>query len=85
MGRAAHTLSMLGLCLALATTTAVATAVPTAPATISDQEGQRKALYQSELEQNLLLRTHLGYGFLAAHGLCGRSPAGSCPALAISR
>jgi hypothetical protein len=38
------------------------------PSTIEDLTNQRKALYQSELEQNLLLRTQLGYGFIAALG-----------------
>jgi hypothetical protein len=55
--------------LALATTTTVVTiAAPAQATTIAGQTGQRKALYQSELEQNLLLRTQLGYGLVAEYG-----------------
>ncbi len=55
--------------LALVTTTTVGTiAAPAQATTIADQTGQRKALYQSELEQNLLLRTQLGYGLIAHYG-----------------
>jgi hypothetical protein len=38
------------------------------PTRIGDVTDQRKALSQSELEQNLLLRTQLGYGFIATLG-----------------
>jgi hypothetical protein len=55
------------LCLALATALSAA-ATPASPTTIGDLTDQRQALYQSELEQNLLLRTQLGYGFIAALG-----------------
>jgi hypothetical protein len=55
--------------LALATTTTVVTiAAPAQATTIAGQTSQRKALYQSELEQNLLLRTQLGYGLVAEYG-----------------
>jgi hypothetical protein len=50
------------------TTTAVTIAAPAQATMIADQTGQRKALYQSELEQNLLLRTQLGYGLIAHYG-----------------
>jgi hypothetical protein len=69
MGRMDRKLLMVVSCLALATTTTVVTIAAPAPAiTIAGQTGQRKALYQSELEQNLLLRTQLGYGLIAAYG-----------------
>jgi hypothetical protein len=55
--------------LALATTIAVATiTAPAQATTIAGQISQRKVLYQSELEQNLLLRTQLGYGLIAEYG-----------------
>jgi hypothetical protein len=56
------------LCLALATVLGVAATTPASPTTIGDLTEQRKALYRSELEQNLLLRTQLGNGFIAALG-----------------
>jgi hypothetical protein len=69
-------LFMVVLSFALATTTtAVATTAPTSPATIAQQTGQRKALYQSELEQNLLLRSQMGYTFIAAYGPFGPTDA----------
>jgi hypothetical protein len=69
MGRMDRKLLMVVSCLALATTTTVVTIAAPAPATtIPGQTGQRKALYQSELEQNLLLRTQLGYGLIAEYG-----------------
>jgi hypothetical protein len=62
--------------LALAITTTVATIAAPAPATtIANRTGQQKALYQSELEQNLLLRTQLGYGFIAEYGPLRMPPA----------
>ena len=62
--------------LALAITTTVATiAGPAQATTVVDQNGQRKALYQSELEQNLLLRTQLGYGLIAEYGPLRMPPA----------
>jgi hypothetical protein len=62
--------------LALAITTTVATiAAPAAATTIANRTGQQKALYQSELEQNLLLRTQLGYGFIAEYGPLRMPPA----------
>jgi hypothetical protein len=70
MRRSYRMLLMVVLSFALATTTtaALATAAPTPPTTIAEQSGQRKALYQSELEQNLLLRSQLGYRFIAEYG-----------------
>jgi hypothetical protein len=56
------------LSLALAIALSVAAATPASPPTIGYLTDQRKALYQSELEQNLLLRTQLGYSFIAALG-----------------
>lgn len=67
---------MVVLSLALATTTTVIPIATAAQATTTaDQTGQQKALYQSELEQNLLLRTQLGYGFIAEHGPLRMPPA----------
>jgi hypothetical protein len=69
MRRIDRKLLMVVSCLALATTTTVVTiAAPAQAITIAGQTGQRKALYQSELEQNLLLRTQLGYGLIAEYG-----------------
>jgi hypothetical protein len=62
--------------LALTTTAVAIIAAPAQATTIADQTGQRKALYQSELEQNLLLRTQLGYGLVAEYGPL-RMPPGS--------
>jgi hypothetical protein len=76
MRRISRRLFMVVLSLALATTTPVATiAAPAQATTIANQTGQQKALYQSELEQNLLLRTQLGYGFIAEYGPLRMSPA----------
>jgi hypothetical protein len=76
MRRIYRRLFMVVLSLALATTTTVATiAAPAQATTIANQTGQQKALYQSELEQNLLLRTQLGYGFIAEYGPLRMSPA----------
>ena len=72
MGRISRKPLMVVSSLALATTTAVGTiAAPAQAPTIVDLTGQRSALYQSELEQNLLLRTQLGYGLIAAYGPFG--------------
>jgi hypothetical protein len=76
MRRISRRLFMVVLSLALATTTPVATiAAPAQATTIANQTGQQKALYQSELEQNLLLRTQLGYGFIAEYGPLRMPPA----------
>jgi hypothetical protein len=76
MRRIYRRLFMVVLSLALATTTIVATiAAPAQATTIAGQSGQQKALYQSELEQNLLLRTQLGYGFIAEYGPLRMPPA----------
>jgi hypothetical protein len=61
-------LRLLYVGLAIALSVAAAIATPAPPTTIGDLTDQRKVLYQSELEQNLLLRTGLGYGFVAALG-----------------
>jgi hypothetical protein len=76
MRRSYRTLFMVVLSFASATTTsALATAAPTPPTTIAEQSGHRKALYQSELEQNLLLRSQLGYTFIAEYGPLRTPPA----------
>lgn len=58
---------VLYLALAIAQS-AAATAPPASQTAYGDLDltEQRKALYQAELEQNLLLRTQLGYGFIVA-------------------
>jgi hypothetical protein len=56
----------LGLALVGATTAAAAAAPPTGT---PDQADARKALYQSELDRNLQLRTQAGNEVAAAHGL----------------
>jgi hypothetical protein len=67
MRRIHKALATLALGLALVTaTTAAAAASPTGT---PDQADQRKALYQSELERNLQLRTQAGNEAAAAHGL----------------
>jgi hypothetical protein len=68
MCRLYRRLFMVVSSLALATTAVATIAAPATATTIPDQTGVRKALYQSELEQNLLLRTQLGYGLIAAYG-----------------
>jgi hypothetical protein len=76
MRRSYRALFMVVSSLALVITTTVATiAEPAQATTIADQTGQQKALYQSELEQNLLLRTQLGYGLIAAYGPLRMPPA----------
>ncbi len=64
MRRAFHSRPMRVLFLVLAIALSFAGAAPPAPAaptTIGDLRDQRRALYQSELEQNLVLRAGLGY------------------------
>jgi hypothetical protein len=69
MRRIDRKLLMVVSSLALVTTTTVVTIAAPAQATmIAGQTGQRRALYRSELEQNLLLRTQLGYGLVAEYG-----------------
>lgn len=68
MRRIYRRLLMVVSSLALATTAVATIAAPATATTIPNQTGQRKALYQSELEQNLLLRNQLGYGLIAAYG-----------------
>ena len=77
MGRISHKPLMVVSSLALATTTAVGTIAAPAQAATVDLTGQRRALYQSELEQNLLLRTQLGYGLIAEYGPLRLPPAGA--------
>jgi uncharacterized protein YcfJ len=70
MRRTHRALAMLTLGLALVTaTTAAAVASPTASEHRTDQLAQRRALYQSELDQNLQLRNRPGYGLLVEQGL----------------
>jgi hypothetical protein len=76
MRRSYRRLFMVVSSLALSITITVATiAAPAQATTIADQSGQQKALYQSELEQNLLLRTQLGYGLIAEYGPLRMPPA----------
>jgi hypothetical protein len=76
MRRNYRRLFMVVLSLALATiTTVLPIAAPAQATTTADQTGQRKALYQSELEQNLLLRNKLGYGLIAEYGPLRMPPA----------
>jgi hypothetical protein len=68
MRRTHKALATLALGLALATvTTAAAAAAP--PTGTPDQADARKALYQSELDRNLQLRTQAGNEVAAAHRL----------------
>jgi hypothetical protein len=68
MRRTRKALATLALGLALVTaTTAAAAATP--PTGTQDQADPRQALYQSELERNLQLRTQAGNEAAAAHGL----------------
>jgi hypothetical protein len=62
----------LGLALVGATTAA---AVATLPTGTGDQADQRKALYQSELERNLRLRTQAGNEVAVGHGLAAQRKA----------
>ena len=62
------------LSLAVAIGLSVTDATPAPSSTVEDLSDQRKALYQSELEQNLLLRTQLGYGFIATLGPLNAPP-----------
>jgi hypothetical protein len=70
MRRTHRALAMLtlGLALAAATTAAAAATPPTASQHRTDQLA-RRALYQSELDQNLQLRNRPGYGLLVEQGL----------------
>jgi hypothetical protein len=62
MPRALHARPIRMLYLLLAIALSVAGAAPPAPPVpIGNLTDQRRALYQSELEQNLVLRTGLGY------------------------
>lgn len=77
MPRAVHSLPMRVLYLALAIVLSVAATAMAAPTTtIAELSDQRRALYQAELEQNLLLlRSQLGYGFVAVLGPLAAPPA----------
>jgi hypothetical protein len=69
MRQAVHPAPKRVLYLTLAIALSVAASATAAPiTTIADVSDQRKALYQSELAQNLLLRTQLGYSLIAALG-----------------
>jgi hypothetical protein len=70
MRRTHRALAMLtlGLALVTATTAAAAASPPTTPQDRTDQLA-RRALYQSELDQNLQLRNRPGYGLLVEQGL----------------
>jgi hypothetical protein len=73
MRRTHRALATLALGLALATATTAAWATP--PTGTTDQADQRKALYQSELDRNLQLRTQAGNQVLAEHGLAAQRKA----------
>ena len=76
MTRAVHLLPMCVLYLVLAIVLRVAATATAAPTTtIAGLSDQRRALYQAELEQNLLLRSQLGYGFVAELGPLAAPPA----------
>lgn len=62
----------LGLSLIGATTAAAAADPPTGT---QDQADQRKALYQSELERNLQVRTQAGDEVAVGHGLAAQRKA----------
>jgi hypothetical protein len=63
------------LYLVLTIALSVAGAAPPAPPVpIGNLTDQRRALYQAELEQNLVLRTGLGYGFVAVLGPLAAPP-----------
>ena len=64
---------MLALALAAATTAVAAAATP--PTATHAQTDQRRALYQSELERNLQLRTQRGQEGLAQRGLAAQRKA----------
>jgi hypothetical protein len=69
MRRTHQALATLALALAL-TTTATTTAAAAAPPTgTPDQAAARKALYHSELDRNLQLRTQADTEAATAHGL----------------
>ena len=75
MPRAVHSLPMRVLYLALAIALSVAATATAAPTTTTAElSDQRRALYQAELEQNLLLRSQLGYGFVAVLGPLSAPP-----------
>jgi hypothetical protein len=68
----------LGLALVGATTAVAAAATPptgTPPTGTQDQADQRKALYQSELDRNLQLRSQAGNQVIAEHGLAAQRKA----------
>ena len=69
MRRTHKALATLALGLALATATTAAGATPPTGIQDSPDQAARKALYQSELERNLQLRTQAGNEAAAAHGL----------------
>ena len=75
MRRTHRALAMLtlGLALVTATTAAAAASPPTTPQDRTDQLA-RRALYQSELDQNLQLRNRPGYERLVEQGLLSTTP-----------
>jgi hypothetical protein len=73
MRRTRKALATLALGLALATVTTAAAAAP--PTATPDQADARKALYQSELERNLQLRTQAGNEVAVGHGLVAQRKA----------
>jgi hypothetical protein len=73
MSRTHRAVAVLALGLGLVTATTAAWAIP--PTGTQDHTDQRKALYQSELERNLQLRTQAGNEVLAEHGLVAQRKA----------
>jgi hypothetical protein len=69
MRRTSKALATFALGLALATAT---TAAATSPTGTQDQTGQRKALYQSELQRNLQQRTQAGDEVAVGQRLTGK-------------
>jgi hypothetical protein len=75
MRRTHKALAALALGLALVGATTAAAAAATPPTGTQDQADQQKALYQSELDRNLQLRTQAGNEVLAEHGLAAQRKA----------
>jgi hypothetical protein len=75
MRRTHRALAALALGLALVGATTVVAAAATPPKGTQDLTDQRKALYQSELERNLQLRTQAGDEVAVGHGLAAQREA----------
>jgi hypothetical protein len=75
MRRTHRALAALALGLALVGATTVVAAAATPPKGTQDLTDQREALYQSELERNLQLRTQAGDEVAVGHGLAAQREA----------